>query len=198
MHKTENFLLNRLIRSALIAAGVFVNQVKNSVVGDLLANTNGAFGIMVDHSSKVEIYNVATSGNKEVGLPLDSSDNNHILGTSGNNMLGTWLFSSSNNVLIDDANLSNSKSGLVVGCGLDTKNCPGNQRSNNNYILVDTAGGNKNAGVVIRKHSGGNIVTLGANGGNGGNKMDMVDDNNKCDSNIWYNNIGNGNQPCIH
>jgi hypothetical protein len=177
--------------------GVLVKQVTNSIVGDLLANSNGRFGIVVDHSSRVEIYNVATSGDGEVGLWLDSSNNNHILGTAGANILGTWLSTSSNNVVADDANINNSNTGLVVGCGLDRKNCPGNERSNNNYIVFGTASSNTKAGVVIRKHSGGNTVTLGTNNGNGGNKMDMVDENNKCGSNVWYNNTGQGNQSCI-
>jgi hypothetical protein len=176
--------------------GVLVNKVKNSIVGSFILQNNGKYGVMVSHSSRVEIDNLTTL-NGEVGQWLDSSDGNHILGTSVNNVLGTWLLKSSNNVVIDDANVNNTNSGLVIGCGLDKKNCTGNERSDNNYVVVDTATGNTNAGVLIRKHSGGNTVTLGSNSGNG-SKMDMVDENNNCGSNVWYNNVGQGNQSCIH
>ena len=181
-----------------ITTGIVLNHVTNSIVGDLVAVGNGTNGIEVDHSSKVEVTNETTTGNGEIGLRLDSSDNNHLSTASAlSGVLGALLFSSSNNVVYDFAFVNNSNTGLVVGCGLDKKNCPGNQHSDNNYLLVETATANK-AGVVIRKHSGGNTVTLGANSGNSGKNMDMVDENNKCDSNIWYNNIGSGNQSCIH
>lgn len=179
------------------ATGVSLKRVRNSIVGDLLANGNGSYGILVDHSTRVEIYNAAASGNGDIGLWMDSSVESHILGTAGTNIVGTWLSNSTHNVLLDDANIANSNSGLLIGCGVEEKQCLGNEQSNDNFVVFDTASDNKKAGVIIRKHSGGNTVTLGSNSGNG-NKMDMVDRNNNCDSNTWYNNLGEGNQPCIH
>jgi len=186
-----------------ITGGVFLNRVKNSSVGDLRANFNGKFGVRLDHCSDVEISNVATTANQENGVLLEASNNNRIgpaTSAAGGKTqkLGTWLFSSSDNVIHDDANGGNSGTGLLVGCGLDRKNCPGNERSNHNRVIDGAAVGNKDAGLMIRKHSEGNTVTVNHNDGNGGKNMDMVDENNKCDSNIWYNNTGNGNQPCIH
>lgn len=181
-----------------ITTGILLNHVTNSIVGDLVAVGNNKNGIQVDHSSKVEITNETTTGNGDIGLRLDSSDNNHLSTASSlSGVLGALLFSSSNNVVYDFAFVNNLNTGLVVGCSPGRKECPGNERSDNNYFLLETATGNK-AGVVIRKHSGGNTVTLGANDGNSGKNMDMVDDNSKCDSNVWYNNIGQGNQSCVH
>ncbi len=181
-------------------AGVFLNQVKNSVIGDFRASFNGKYGVMLKHCSKVEINNVTTEQNGDTGIWLDSSNNNRIgpATSPANGKLGTWLSVSSDNVIHDAANASNSDSGLVVGCGLEKKNCPASERSNHNRIVNGEATGNKNAGVLIRKHSGGDIITVNHNDGNGGEKMDMVDENNKCDSNLWYNNTGSGNQDCIH
>jgi hypothetical protein len=178
-------------------AGISLSRVGDSIIGDLLANGNGSLGIYVDHSSRIEIYNVATSGNGTIGLRLESSTESRVLGTAGNNAVGTWLSNSMHNVLLDDANVSNTDTGLVIGCGVQESHCPGSEESDDNFVVFDTASGNTNAGVLIRKHSGDNTVTLGANGGNN-NDNDMVDENNKCDSNIWYNNIGHGNQSCIH
>jgi Periplasmic copper-binding protein (NosD) len=181
-----------------ISSGILLSHVTRSIVGDLASFGNGTDGIEADHSSELEITNETTSGNGEIGLRLDSSNYNHLSTASSiSSVVGGLLFSSSNNVVYDFAFVNNSNTGLVLDCNLDRKNCPGNERSDNNYLLVETATANK-AGVVIRKHSGGNTVTLGANGGNSGNKMDMVDENSHCDSNVWYNNVGQGNQTCIH
>jgi len=183
-----------------ITGGVLLRGVKRSVIGDFRANFNGQFGVMLDHCSHIQINNIATVMNGQNGLVLDRSDNNRIgpATAGGNSKLGTWLFVSSDNVIHDDASAGNSGTGTVLGCSPDTKNCPGNERSNHNRIVNSAAAGNKNAGVVIRKHSESNTVTVNHNDGNGGKKMDMVDENNKCDSNIWYNNTGSGNQSCIH
>ena len=87
---------------------------------------------------------------------------------------------------------------MLIGCTLDRKNCEGNERSNKNLVINSGAPANQKAGIVIRRHSESNIVTVNHNDGNAGQKMDMVDENNKCDSNVWYNNTGSGNQTCIH
>jgi hypothetical protein len=176
--------------------GITVRRVRNSIIGDLLANGNGSYGLFVDHSAGIQIYNAATSGNADIGLRMESSDESRIFGTSGTNVVGTWLSNSTNNVLLDDANISNTGSGLVIGCSLEERYCARDQQSNGNVVVLDTAGSNTDAGVIIRRYSGDNTVTLGANDGNG-NNMDMVDENTQCGSNIWYNNQGKGNRPCI-
>lgn len=181
-------------------AGVFLNHVKNSLVGDLRASFNGKFGIVVKQSSKIHIANVATQANGQTGLWLDSSNDNMIgpATSPGNGKYGTLLFSSSNNTIHDGADPANIDTGIVVGCGFDKKNCTGNEKSDHNRVVNSGATGNKVRGVAIRKHSENNIVTVNHNDGNGGEKMDMVDENNKCDHNIWYNNTGSTAQSCIH
>jgi hypothetical protein len=184
-----------------VTAGVVLNHVNRSLVGDLIASYNGKFGVLINNSSNVHIANINTGQNGDTGLKLLASDHNRIgpASSPGNEKLGTWLFDSADNTMHDSVSSGNMNTGIVVGCGLDKKNCPGYQQSNHNRILVISgAPGNKVAGIVIRKHSGGNLVTLTHNEGNGGKKMDMVDDNNKCDSNTWYNNTGARNQACIH
>lgn len=184
-----------------VTAGVVLNHVKRSLVGDLIASYNGKFGVLINNSSHVHIANISTAQNGDTGLKLSASDHNRIgpAGSPGNEKLGTWLFNSSNNTMHDSVSSGNMNTGIVVGCGLDKKNCPAHEQSNRNRILVNSgAPGNKVAGIVIRKHSGGNLVTLTHNEGNGGKKMDMVDDNNKCGSNTWYNNTGQRDQSCIH
>ena len=184
-----------------VTAGVVLNHVNRSLVGDLIASYNGKFGMLVNNSSNVHIANITTAQNGDTGLKLDASDHNRIgpAGSAQNEKIGMWLFNSANNTMHDSISSGNMNTGIVVGCGLDKKNCQGHQQSNGNRVLVISgAPGNKVAGIVIRKHSGGNLVTLTHNEGNGGKKMDMVDDNNKCDSNIWYNNTGTRDQSCIH
>ena len=55
--------------------------------------------------------------------------------------------------------------------------------------------GNTNYGIVIEKKNHDNIISVTHNDGHG--KTDMVDLNNKCDSNIWYDNTDTKNQGCI-
>lgn len=184
-----------------VTAGVVLNHVNRSLVGDLIASYNGKFGVLINNSSNVQIANITTGQNGDTGLKLDASDHNRIgpAGSPGNTKIGTWLFNSANNTMHDSISSGNMNTGIVVGCGVDKKNCPGYQQSNHNRVLVISgAPGNKVAGIVIRKHSSGNLVTLTHNEGNGGKNMDMVDDNNKCDSNTWYNNTGARDQSCIH
>ncbi len=184
-----------------MTAGVVLNHVNRSLVGDLIASYNGKFGVLINNSSNVHIANITTGQNGDTGSSRRVRIANRIgpAGSAQNEKIGTWLFNSADNTMHDSISSGNMNTGIVVGCGLDKKNCPGYQQSNDNRILVNSGGpGNKVAGIVIRKHSGGNLVTLTHNEGNGGKKMDMVDDNNKCDSNTWYNNTGQRDQSCIH
>jgi Right handed beta helix region len=183
-----------------VTGGVLLKSVTNSLIGDFRASFNGKFGVRVEHSSNIHIANVTTRGNGETGIQLDSSNNNVIGPTTSpdNTKYGTWLSISSNNTIHDSADDSNNNTGILMGCGFNTKNCPGNQTSDHNRMVNSGATGNKQRGVVVRKHSSANIITVNHNDGNGAEKMDMVDENNKCDSNTWYNNTGQGNQPCIH
>lgn len=183
-------------------AGVFLNHVSNSVIGDFRANGNGKYGVELDHCSNIEIGNITTQGNGDTGVLMADSSNNHLgpATSSANEKFGTYVLVSNFNVIHDDALASNSDTGIVIGCrNLDKKNCPGNQQSNDNRLVNSGATGNKKAGVVITKHSGRNIITVNHNDGNGGKQMDMVDENGKkCGTNIWYNNTGSANESCIH
>ena len=179
---------------------MFLNHVRNIFIGDFRASFNGKYGVMVKRSAKIHIANIATQANGETGLWLDSSSDNLIgpATSPDNQKYGTWLLRSSNNTVHDGADPANLNTGIVVGCGFDQKNCEGNQKSDHNRVVDSGATGNKVRGVAIRKHSEDNIVTVNHNDGNGGEKMDMVDENNHCDHNIWYNNTGSTAQSCIH
>lgn len=75
---------------------------------------------------------------------------------------------------------------------------PWKQKSNDNRITNSGAPGNQMDGILIERNSTKNIVTVTHNDGNGSDAgHDMVDLNPHCDSNVWYNNTGSGNQPCV-
>src|SRR5262249_21390789 len=127
----------------------------------------------------------------------DNSDDGTIstATAAGNGKYGIWLFGSSRNVITDcNGTSGNGDTGILLGCG--TAKCTGNERSEQNRIVNSGAPANTKAGIVIDKKNGSNIVTINHSDGNPSGK-DMVDLNNKCDSNIWYNNTGTGNQSCI-
>lgn len=183
-----------------VTGGVLLKAVENSIIGDFVSSYNGKFGVKLVKSSMVHIANATTQKNGDVGIRLDASNSNRIgpATTAGNANLGTWLLTSSHNLIHDlPGATGNGNTGILIGCGLKTKNCPGNERSDRNRVINSGAPGNAKAGIVIRKHSESNLVTVNHNDGNGGKQMDMVDENNKCDSNVWYNNTGQGNQACI-
>lgn len=180
-------------------AGVVLNHVHDSIAGDFRASFNGKYGVMVDHSTDVHVENVAAASTSgaitptDVGIFLNSSNNNHLgpVSTGGNKTVGLWLNQSSDNLLHDHGNSGNMDTGVLVGCSVDRKNCNGNDHSDRDWIITGSAGGNKNADIRVRRHSHQNVITIN-------NTNTMVDENPNCDSNVWYNNTGSGNQKCIH
>src|SRR5262249_28487710 len=177
-------------------AGILFDGAKNSVAGSFQASYNGVAGIIVRNSPGVRLFNFSATKNQQSGVWFDHSDDGTITtaGAANNATYGIWLFGSSRNTIIDCNNTSgNGDTGILLGCG--SAKCGGNDTSDQNRITHAGASGNGSFGIVIEHKSDNNIVTVTHNAGNPDG--DMVDLNNKCDSNIWYNNTGTGNQTCI-
>jgi parallel beta-helix repeat protein len=170
--------------------GVFLKSVDRSVVTALNANGNQTIGILLSNSTRSTVFNFSANGNGQAGLKLDSSDRNTIGpgGAESNDQYGIWLnFSSGNTIRDSNGNQMNHDTGILLGGG-----------SNRNRIVSGGAPENDQAGIVIQRGSTDNTVSVTHNQGNGSPNSDMVDLNFKCDNNVWYNNVGNGNQSCIH
>lgn len=169
--------------------GVFLKSVDRGGVTALNANGNQTIGILLSNSTRVTVSNFSANQNGQAGLKLDSSDRNSIGpgGAESNGQYGIWLHSSSDNTIRDsNGNQLNHDTGIRIGVG-----------SNRNRIASGGAPKNDKAGIVIARGSTDNTVTVTHNQGNGRPNSDMVDLNPDCDNNIWYNNVGNGNQDCI-
>jgi len=179
------------------AGGVLLNKVVRSFVGDLNANFNGSFGVMVQQSQGVTLANLSGDQNKDTGIKLVSS-NNVSIGPGGaecNDANGITLISSSHNRIHDsNGNEMNGDTGILLTCA-SGDGCPGNDGSNENRITNAGAPRNMN-GIEIGQGSGGNIITVTHNEDNSNSNSDMIDLNPNCGTNIWYNNVGNGNLPC--
>ena len=183
--------------------GLFLNGVTGTVAGNFDSSYNLASGVTAKNSSGVRLFNFSATGSdpdgniQPVGVMFDNTNDSTIATASmaANSTYGLWLARSSRNVINDNNGTSgNGDTGILIGCG--SLHCTGNQTSDDNKVTAGGAPGNINYGIVIEKKNHDNIITVTHNDGNG--KMDMVDLNNKCDSNIWYNNTGTKNQNCIH
>ena len=169
--------------------GVFLNGVKDSMVGLFNANLNGNYGVMLSNTTHVTLFNVSANANADTGIELNSSNGTSFGpgGAESNGRYGIWLQSSSNNTIHDsNGNMMNMDTGILLAGG-----------SNQNRIHSAGAPKNIKAGIVITLGSMGNTVTVTHNEDNGTPNSDMVDLNPNCDSNIWYNNVGNPSQACI-
>jgi hypothetical protein len=170
-------------------AGVVLNHVHDSVIGDFRASFNGKYGVVLDHSTDIHVDNVAAASTSsatlktETGILLESSDDNHLgpISTGGNTKVGTWLDKSSDNLIQDHGNSGNQNTGILVGCSVDDKNCKDNDHSDRDWIITGNAGGNKNADILVRRHSHQNVITIN-------HTNNLMDENPHCDSNVWYNN----------
>jgi parallel beta-helix repeat protein len=181
-------------------AGLLINGARGTVATNFNAAYNDTNGVMVVNSSKVRISNFSSSNNHGTGLYLQDSNDN-AMGTgaaAGNGIYGIWLLGSSQNVITNsNGNSGNEDTGILLGCPEGQK-CPGSKKSNDNRITNSGAPGNQMDGILIERNSTKNIVTVTHNDGNGSDAgHDMVDLNPHCDSNVWYNNTGSGNQPCV-
>jgi hypothetical protein len=169
--------------------GVFLKAVYGSIVTALNANGNKQFGVLFSNTTGASLINVSANRNNQAGLKLDSSTGNSIGpgGMESNGTYGIWLQSSSGNTIRDsNGNQFNNDTGIRLAGG-----------SNKNRIASGGAPNNGKAGIVITLGSTGNTVTVTHNPGNGNPNSDMVDLNPNCDSNVWYNNLGNPSQACI-
>ncbi len=183
--------------------GLFLNGVRGTVAADFDASYNHVAGVTVKNSSGVGLHNFSATGSdpdgniQPIGVMFDSTNDSTVAtaAMAANHVYGLWLARSSRNVVFDANGTSgNQDTGILIGCG--SLHCTGNQGSNDNKITNGGAPGNTNYGIVIEKHNSNNTITVTHNDGNG--TTDMVDLNNHCDSNIWYNNTGTSNQSCIH
>ena len=177
-------------------AGLLFEGAKNGVAGSLHASFNGVAGIIVRNSPGVRVFNFSATNNQQSGVWLDHSDDGTIATASASNNegYGIWLFGSSRNTITDcNGTTKNGTTGILLGCG--TTKCAGHDTSDQNRITNSGAPSNLSTGIVIEHKSDNNIVTVTHNDGNP--EGDMVDLNNKCGTNIWYNNTGTGNQSCI-
>ena len=197
---------NKFQRDEGNKVGLFLNGVTGSLAADFDASYNLVAGVLAKNSSGLSLANFSATGTnpdqgskniQPLGVMFDAV-NNSTIGTAsmaGNSVYGLWLARSSRNVVLDSNGTSgNQDIGILIGCG--SLHCTGNERSDDNKITSAGAPGNTNYGIVIEKKNQNNIISVTHNDGNG--KTDMVDLNNKCDNNIWYNNTGTSNQSCIH
>jgi hypothetical protein len=186
--------------------GLFFNGVSGSIAGDFDASYNLVAGVIATNSSRLNLFNFSATGPnpdagskniQPLGVMLDNT-NESTIGTASmadNAVYGLWLARSSKNVILDsNGTARNQDTGILIGCG--SLHCTGNQRSDDNRVTTGGAKDNVNYGIVIENKNHNNVISVTHNDGNG--KTDMVDLNNKCDSNIWYNNTGTSNQNCIH
>ena len=179
-------------------AGVFLNHVKGSFVGDFNANFNGKFGVIVKGSSNLTLTNFTAEKNHDTGVRLELSNDNTIgpAGAPLNGNFGMLLLGSSGNTIHDsNDSFSNGDAGIVLVCG-SGELCPAHDGSNGNRIVNAGAPQNGTAGIVINSGNLNNWITLTNNHDNGG-PSDMIDLNPDCGHNTWYNNVGTGNQNCI-
>jgi len=177
-------------------AGIEMNGVTGSMAADFDACYNGT-GVLIRNSSGASLYNSTSDFNQTSGVWLNSSTGSSISTSSLNNngSYGIWLLISSNNAVSNYGATGNGNTGTLIGCG--DRHCTGNETSDNNRI---SNGGNTNngvAGIMIQKHNDNNMITVTGNSGNP-NGYDMVDENNKCGNDVWYNNNGTTQQSCIH
>jgi hypothetical protein len=176
-------------------AGILFNGSRNSVAGDFHASYIGQAGIIVRNSPGARLFNFSAVGNAESGVWLDRSDDGTISTESaaGNGKYG--MLGPSRNVVIDcNGTAGNGDTGILLGCG-STK-CEGVEYSDQNRITNSGAPGKAANGILIEKKNNGNIITITHNDGNP-DHHDMVDLNNNCGTNVWYNNTGTGNQSCV-
>jgi len=176
-------------------AGLLINA-NHAVAGNLNACFNGVAGVILRQSTGSTLFNMSANSNLEVGVWFDTSNQSDLATATAdaNGHYGIWLMRSSQNV-VNNFDGSANDIGTLVGCG--DVHCTGNEGSDENRITSGGNHGNRNAGLVIQKHSHENIVTITTNDGSP-NGQDMIDENPHCDSNTWYNNNGTTEEGCIH
>ena len=178
--------------------GVLLNGVTRSFVGDLNADFNGQYGVLLQNSTGNTVANISADNNVETGLKLVSSNSTSIGpgAAVGNGKYGIWMQSSSSNRIHDsNGNMMNGDTGILLGCASGPA-CPANDGSNRNAITNAGAPNNQVAGIQLGLGCLNNIVTVTHNEGNQAQNSDMIDLNPNCGSNVWYNNVGHGNQTC--
>lgn len=189
------------------------NMFYQPVVGSFLESGSGNtdYGFELKSSDGNIIEGVSASFNGQGGIHLLLSNLNRIGGINAlyNDGPGVWLDSAARNTISQFEICLNSTSGIYIGCSATTLpsnvSCGTAPHSDRNVIANGLPQSN-NVGVGIDKGNHGNrvvsanatiILPLPCQGANSG--YDFADDNNNCDSNLWFNNaFATASQTCIH
>ncbi len=164
--------------STSIGAGIYLNNVSYGSVRNTRSNLN-YYGISLQDSSHILIFNNTITGNSARGINLNNADSNTItdnICTGGS--YGIYLLNSDSNII--SRNLSNSN-----GVGMHLSN------SVSNNIDYNTCNQNSNIGIRVENHSDENNLTNNICNDNGlrGILLDMVSYvniiNNTCNDNYY-------------
>jgi hypothetical protein len=156
-------------------------------------------GIMVEANNAV-IENLSSNGNATTGIELNKARNVTVTGTTSNSngKNGIWLNSSSSSQVIGSAEVESNKGpGILIGC---TSGCPKSAGSNQNRILSNMLVTKNQSGIMVAAGSQHNVITNNAASMNSPGD-DLMDSNNDCGTNLWFN---NGASPtaepatCVH
>jgi parallel beta-helix repeat protein len=187
--------------------GVFLSNIRNSVVEDLTINAN-LVGISLSNSSGNEIRGNRANNHQIHGIRLFGSNDNEIEENevNGNNG-GIFLSNSSGNEIEENEANLNEVAGIELDNGSNDNEVEENETSGNDYgiALVDSNGnaikeneasGNVFVGISLSTLSLDNEIEENTALNNG--SVDLRDDNVNCDNNAWEDNtFGTANQPCI-
>jgi hypothetical protein len=118
----------------------------------------------------------------------------------GNSIYGIWLFESSRNIVNFFEAQDNLIAGVYLGCQLNSGPTGGRCTvSNKNHIYDGPAVGpvsaSQNYGVAIDSGNTGNVLSGIMAAGDA--TTDLADQNSGC-VNLWFNNRGTNDSPCIH
>ena len=166
------------------------NVSDNSNVGVLLNRVNGS--LVSDFGAFSNSYGVELSGATLCSIQRATLE--------GNSIYGMWLSGSSRNVVNFFEAQDNLIAGLYLGCQPHSGPTGGRCKpSSKNHIYdgpeVGPASASQNYGVAIDSGNVGNVLSGITAGGDA--VTDLVDQNAGC-SNLWFNNSGANNNPCIH
>jgi len=155
-------------------------------------------GILVE-ASNVVIENLSSNSNASNGVELNKAHNVTIsrITSNSNSKSGIWLNISSFSQVVGSAEIESNKGpGILIGC---TTGCSKSSVSNQNRILGNMMVTSNQSGIVVAAGSQHNVITGNAASMNSGD--DLMDSNNDCGTNLWFN---NGTAPvvepvtCVH
>ena len=166
------------------------NVSDNSGVGVLLNRVSGS--LVSDFGAYSDAYGVELSGATLCSIQRVTLD--------GNSIYGIWLNGSSRNVINFFEAQDNLIAGVYLGCQPTSGPTGGRCKpSSTNHISdgpeVGPASASQNYGIAIDSGNTGNV--LSGIMANGDATTDLADQNAGC-VNLWFNNNGSNNNPCIH